>query len=141
LTDIEMIIRPYLPEDENAVILLWQECGLLRSWNDPKADIQRKLKVNPELFLVGLINGKVAATVMGGYEGHRGWVNYLAVDPRFRRQGIGRQMMEAVEARLQGLNCPKINLQVRESNKEVITFYRRLGYAVDAVISLGKRLK
>ncbi len=134
-------IRAFRPDDQQKVIRLWEKCALVAPQNDPAADIACKLKVQPDLFLVGLLDRDIVATVMAGYEGHRGWVNYLAVDPRFRRQGIGRQMMEAVEARLQGLNCPKINLQVRESNKEVITFYRRLGYAVDAVISLGKRLK
>ena len=78
-----MVIRPYLSADENAVVKLWRKCNLLRSWNNPKRDIKRKLGVGSELFLVGLVDDKVVAAVMGGYEGHRGWVNYLAVDPTY----------------------------------------------------------
>jgi len=94
LPNIEMTIRPYLPDDENAVVELWRKCNLSRAWNNPKQDIERKLRVNPELFLVGLIDGKVVTTVMGGYEGHRGWVNYLAVDPACQGRSLGRQINE-----------------------------------------------
>ncbi len=92
-----MIIRPYLPEDETDVIKLWQRCNLVRPWNDPGSDIARKLKMNPELFLVGIIDNAVMATAMGGYEGHRGWVNYLAVDPAYQRKGFGRLIIEEIE--------------------------------------------
>ncbi|KPJ78562.1 MAG: acetyltransferase GCN5 [Deltaproteobacteria bacterium SG8_13] len=134
-------IRPFRLDDRQEVIRLWERCALVVPQNDPVADIACKLQVQPELFLVGVMKAAVVATVMAGYDGHRGWVNYLAVDPRHRRRGIGRSMMEAAEAKLRKLGCPKINLQVRESNGEVIAFYRQLGYAVDAVVSLGKRLK
>lgn len=133
-------IRPFQPDDERAVIDLWHACDLIRPWNDPVKDIQRKLKVNPELFLVGVAGEQVVATVMVGYEGHRGWINYLAVHPDYRRQGYGRLLMQLAEVLLRELGCPKINLQVRTSNKGVIEFYRKLGYQVDEVVSLGKRL-
>ena len=136
----DMLIKPYIPEYENAVIELWERCELTRPWNNPNVDIERKLKVNPEMFLVGMIDGKVAATVMGGYEGHRGWVNYLAVDPQYRRQGLGRQMMEAVEKKLLEKGCPKINIQIRVDNSEALAFYDKIGYKTDDVISMGKRL-
>jgi ribosomal protein S18 acetylase RimI-like enzyme len=97
--------------------------------------------VNPELFLVGLVDEKVIATCMAGYEGHRGWINYLAVAPDYRRQGIAAKMMEVVERKLQELGCPKINLQVRANNIAVIAFYERLGFAQDRVLSMGKRLE
>lgn len=136
-----MEIRPFIADDEPAVIELWDRCGLLRPWNDPKRDIQRKLLVNPELFLVGLIQGNVVATAMAGYEGHRGWINYLAVSPDYQRQGLGREIMEAAELRLRAIGCPKINLQVRTGNQSVIDFYRQLGFQIDDVVSLGKRLE
>ena len=136
----DMLIKPYIPEYENAVIELWERCELTSPWNNPNVDIERKLKVNPEMFLVGMIDGKVAATVMGGYEGHRGWVNYLAVDPQYRRQGLGRQMMEAVEKKLLEKGCPKINIQIRVDNSEALAFYDKIGYKTDDVISMGKRL-
>jgi len=135
-----MRIRAYQAADESAVIALWRECDLVRPWNDPRKDIQRKLTEHPELFLVGLIEEEQVATVMAGYEGHRGWINYLAVSPAYRRRGYGRQMMAEAEQLLRNLHCPKINLQVRTSNRSVIEFYQRLGYAVDEVVSLGKRL-
>ena len=96
--------------------------------------------MQPELFLVGLEHDSIVATVMAGYEGHRGWLNYLAVSPEWRYKGLGRQIVTAAETALAELNCPKINLQVRTSNREAIEFYRSLGYSVDDVISMGKRL-
>lgn len=135
-----MQIREFQPTDQEAVIALWIRCGLTRPWNNPHADIERKLAVDPDLFLVGEIDGAIVASVMGGYEGHRGWINYLAVDPSMQRRGLGRQMMDAVEARLLALGCPKINLQVRDTNEQATGFYRAIGYAVDPVVSFGKRL-
>jgi ribosomal protein S18 acetylase RimI-like enzyme len=135
-----MRIRAFEPADEAAVVALWQECELTRSWNDPHKDIARKLAVQPELFLVGVTDGAVMASVMAGYEGHRGWMNYLAVAPRFRGRGFGRALVEQVEHALLERGCPKINLQVRASNPQAVAFYRRLGYAPEESISLGKRL-
>ena len=137
----EMLIRPYSADNEDAVVELWQRCGLTRPWNDPHKDIARKLKVNPELFLVGFVNGKVAASAVAGYEGHRGWVNYLAVDPDFQRKGLGRQMMQNVEQALAQTGCPKVNIQVRTGNLNAIEFYKNLGYKIDETVSMGKRLE
>lgn len=135
-----MNIRPFQTSDTSSVISLWQRCELLRPWNDPTKDIQRKLRVQREFFLVGTLDEIVAATAMAGYEGHRGWVNYLAVDPEHRHQGFGRDIMNAVERLLSSAGCPKINVQVRGTNPTAIAFYRRLGYQVDDVVGLGKRL-
>ena len=135
-----MEIRPYAPADEDAVVALWRRCALLRPWNDPRKDIQRKLTTQPELFLVGELAGTVVATVMAGYDGHRGWVNYLAVAPEHRSKGYGRLLMQYIEERLTAMGCPKLNLQVRTGNTAVLEFYRRLGYSVDETVSLGKRL-
>src|SRR5262249_59335693 len=88
-----MEIRPFEPGEEAQVIALWERCGLTRPWNDPHKDIRRKLRVRPDLFLVGLLEGKVVATVMAGYDGHRGWISYLGVDPDHRRRGLGRAIM------------------------------------------------
>ncbi len=134
-------IRPFRPEDQEPVVALWQRCGLLRPWNDPRKDIARKLRVQGELLLVGTVDGVVVAAVMAGYEGHRGWINYLAVSPEHRRAGLGRAMMAAAEGRLKALGCPKVNLQIRRDNPEVVAFYARLGYLEDAVVSMGKRLE
>jgi ribosomal protein S18 acetylase RimI-like enzyme len=136
-----LLIRPYEDSDRDAVIELWHACDLVVPWNDPARDIERKLKVRPDLFLVGEIEGRVAATCMAGYEGHRGWVNYLAVSPAYRRTGFGRLMMEAAEARLAAAGCPKLNVQIRTTNREVVEFYRSIGYKTDDVFSMGKRLE
>lgn len=135
-----MEIRAYRPDDEQEVVRLWQRCGLTRPWNDPRLDIQRKLAEQPELLLVGRQGGRLVATVMLGYDGHRGWVNYLAVDPDQQGQGLGRAMMAEAERLLTARGCPKINLQVRTSNRQVIAFYERIGYRVDDVVGMGKRL-
>ncbi|UYP32149.1 GNAT family acetyltransferase [Pseudomonas sp. Z8(2022)] len=135
-----MLIRPFRLSDEAAVVDLWQRCDLTRPWNDPYKDIQRKLKVQPELFLVGEIDGELVASAMAGYEGHRGWVNYLAVSPQRRQQGLARQLMAYIEEQLLAMGCPKLSLQVRDTNRAALAFYERLGYKVDASVSLGKRL-
>jgi ribosomal protein S18 acetylase RimI-like enzyme len=136
-----MNIRPFRTEDEAFVIELWKQCGLVRPWNDPTKDIRRKGAVQPELFLVGVMDGSIIATVMAGYEGHRGWMNYLAVSPIHRCKGLARMIVAAAEDELRKLGCPKINLQVRNDNSEAIGFYQRMGYLEDAVVSLGKRLE
>ncbi len=136
-----LIIRPYEPHDVQAVIDLWQQCGLTVAWNDPNKDIARKLQVNPELFLVGVEGEQVVATVMAGYEGHRGVINYLAVAPGRQRGGLGRRMMDEAEQLLKAQGCPKINLQVRATNTEVIAFYESIGYTVEQNVNMGKRLE
>jgi ribosomal protein S18 acetylase RimI-like enzyme len=133
-------IRPFAPVDEDAVVDLWQRCALLRPWNDPRKDIQRKLTTQAELFLVGDLQGSIVATIMAGYDGHRGWVNYLAVDPAHRSKGYGRSLMQRVEELLTTRGCPKLNIQVRADNQEVLQFYRKIGYLADNAVSLGKRL-
>jgi len=135
-----MHIRPFQEHDEPAVIALWEACGLTRSWNDPRKDVARKLAVQREWFLVGCVDERVVASVMAGYDGHRGWVNYLAVAPDARLKGAGRRLMAEVERLLQAAGCPKLNLQVRTGNAAVLEFYRRIGYAQDEVVSFGRRL-
>jgi ribosomal protein S18 acetylase RimI-like enzyme len=135
-------IRTYSESDEAAVVELWRQVFPgSPSWNHPETDIQRKLSVQRELFLVAALGSEIVGTAMAGYDGHRGWVYYVAVSPRRRRQGIGTALMNSVEQRLASLGCPKLNLQVRASNHEVVSFYESLGYAVEERISMGKRLE
>ena len=135
-----MDIRAYQVKDEAEVIQLWQECGLCVPQNDPVKDIQRKLLTNPELFLVGFEDKQIVATVMGGFEGHRGWINYLAVKTSSQGQGYAQDIMSAIESLLKACGCPKINLQVRATNEKVIAFYESIGYSNDHVVGMGKRL-
>jgi ribosomal protein S18 acetylase RimI-like enzyme len=135
-----MKIQPYSPKYEAAVIALWQKCDLTRPYNDPQKDIARKMKVNPELFLIGLEGDKVIATAMGGYDGHRGWVNYVGVDPDYQRKRLGQQIMQAVEKALLAIGCPKFNLLVRTDNLGAIEFYKSLGFNQEDCVEMGKRL-
>jgi len=141
------VIRPFRGEDTEAVVALWRRAGLVVPWNDPYRDIERKLTVQPELFLVvddGSADPGASASVIGvamvGYDGHRGWVNYLAVDEARRGEGIGAAIMAEAERLLVERGCPKLNLQVRSTNQGVIDWYRSLGYEPDHAVSLGKRL-
>ena len=136
-----LTIRPFQSSDQESVIALWNRCGLVRTWNDPHKDIARKLRVNPEWFLVAEHEGAVIASVMVGYEGHRGWINYLAVDPEAQRNGTGRALMAEAERVLRAAGCPKISLQVRRTNRDVISFYEKIGFTAEDVVSLGKRLE
>ncbi|MFT5657371.1 MAG: ribosomal protein S18 acetylase RimI-like enzyme [Gammaproteobacteria bacterium] len=135
-----MNIKPYQKDNQQAVIDLWQACKLVVPSNNPEKDIQRKMLVDPDLFLIGELAGEIVATVMGGYEGHRGWINYLAVSPDHQRKGYARAMMQRVEILIQEKGCPKINLQVRGTNSDVIKFYQAIGYDVENAVGLGKRL-
>ena len=136
----QLAIRSLRATDESDVINLWHRCNLVVPQNDPNKDIEMKLQVQPELFLVGIISNRIVSTVMSGYDGHRGWIYYLAVDPDFQQNGIGRRMVEKTETKLRKLGCSKINLQVRNSNKAVISFYQHIGFLDDDVLGMGKRL-
>ena len=137
----EIIIRPYRSADQEDVVQLWKTCDLVVPWNDPVKDIEFKLQVDAELLLVAEYRGRPIGTAMGGYEGHRGWLYYLAVHPDFRRRGLGRRLVEEVEARLTERGCPKVNLMVRKTNSLVIDFYHSLGFTENEVVCLGKMLK
>jgi len=135
-----MQIRVFDQADSSAVIALWRACGLTRPWNSPSRDIARKIAEQPDLFLVAEMDGQVIGAVMGGYDGHRGSINYLAVAPEHQGTGVGRALVERVEDLLRQRGCPKINLQVRLGNGDVGDFYRALGYEPFQVIDFGKRL-
>lgn len=134
-----LTIRPIVNKDIPAVIKIWETCELLVPWNDPLQDIKLKMDFQPELFFVGEAEDHVWATLMAGYEGHRGWINYLAVVPEVRGRGYGRCMMEHALAKLRELGCPKVNLMIRKSNMDKLGFYRKLGFLEDDIIGLGYR--
>lgn len=137
----DLRIRAFAQDDKEQVINLWRECNLLFPGNDPNNDIRLKVAFQPDLFLVGLANQQIAATLMAGYDGHRGWLNYLGVLPEYQGRGFGRKIvLHAVEL-LKSLECPKINLQVRNNNPGVIGFYRKLGFIEHEVSSMQLRLE
>ena len=134
-------IVKYRSEYQDAVVDLWKKCNLTVPQNDPVEDIQKKIDFQPKLFFIALLNCKMIGSVMVGYEGHRGWINYLAVLPDCQRHGYGRELVEKAINELKKLGCLKVNLQVRRSNISAVEFYKHLGFKEDDVVSLGKRLK
>ena len=137
-----MVIREFTESDTATVAALWREVFPDNPpHNRPEDDIKRKLKIQRELFFVAELDLRIVGTAMGGYDGHRGWVYYVAVDPRYRKRGIGEALMRKVEDGLRAIGCHKINLQVREGNEEVVAFYKKLGYHVEPRVSMGKKLE
>ena len=136
----QIVVRDFVSEDTDAVIALWGGCDLLRPWNDPHKDVARKLTDKNGAFWVATTGDDVIASVMVGYDGHRGSINYLAVAPDFQRTGVGARLMQQAEAFLVALGCPKVSFCVRKDNADVLAFYDGLGYDVDDVHFLGKRL-
>jgi ribosomal protein S18 acetylase RimI-like enzyme len=134
-------IRLFDPKDEIQLIDLWVECGLVVPWNDPKKDIRRKFLNSPQLFFVGEADGEIIASCMAGYDGHRGWVYYLAVKTKYQNQGIASLILSHSENALLKVGCPKIDLMVRNTNSEIISFYHKVGYKNDPVVVLSKRLQ
>lgn len=135
-----MHIRTFASEDTKAVIQLWQDCGLTRPWNDPHLDIQRKMNFQPDLFYVGVLKQQIIASAMFGYDGHRGWLNYLGVTPKHRGQGYSARLISHGCAALKQLGCPKLNLQLRTENSRLGHFYQDLGFTKDDCSSYGIRL-
>jgi ribosomal protein S18 acetylase RimI-like enzyme len=136
-----MLLRVYQDADEAAVIALWKEVlPDSAPHNDPVTAIRKKLAVERDLFFVAVVEETVVGTVMGGYDGHRGWVYSVAVTPKHRRKGIGAALIRHLESALVARGCLKINLQVRRSNAGVIPFYESLGYSVEEIVSMGKRM-
>ncbi|MDF2992026.1 MAG: family acetyltransferase [Microbacterium sp.] len=133
-------IRPFTLVDEDAVVALWDEAGLTRPWNDPHADIRRKLTVQPELFLVAVDAEVIVGSVMAGYDGHRGWLYYLAAAASHRGSGVGRALVAEAERLLEALGCPKVQLMVRPDNVGARGFYDALGYEPFETWATGKRL-
>ncbi|MRT13299.1 GNAT family acetyltransferase [Enterobacteriaceae bacterium RIT711] len=135
-----MEIRVFRQDDFEEVITLWERCDLLRPWNDPEMDIERKLNHDADLFLVAEVGGEVVGSLMGGYDGHRGSAYYLGVHPEYRGRGIANALLSRLEKKLIARGCPKIQIMVREENELVIGMYERLEYEQQDVMLLGKRL-
>lgn len=133
-------LRAFDRPDADAVVALWTAAGLTRPWNDPYRDIDRKLTVQPELFLVAVDAERIVGSVMAGYDGHRGWLYYLAVDPVRRGERIGSSLVAHAERLLYGMGCPKVQLMVRPENAAARGFYEALGYESFDTWATGKRL-
>jgi len=137
---VTLAFREARDADVESVISLWKACELTRAWNDPYKDIQFAREGQTSTVLVGLLEGRIVASVMAGHDGHRGVLYYLAVDPAFQKRGFGKAAVSAAEAWLRERGVWKVNLMVRSDNEKAGRFYERLGYAVNPVTSFGKRL-
>lgn len=136
-----MVIRSFAAGDAAAVEGLWAAVFPdRRAWSQPAVYLARKRALDDELLLVAEHDERLVGAVAIGWDGVRGWVYHLAVDPAARRRGIGSALMRAAEERLRARGCPKINLQVGTDNQAVVRFYERLGYAIEPRISMGRTL-
>ena len=135
-----LTIRDFMPPDTASAIALWEACRLTRPWNDPQKDISRKMTDNNGCCWVAEVSGVVVASIMIGYDGHRGSINYLAIAPEHQRSGLGAKLMRRAEAYLIERKCPKVSFCVRKNNEAILAFHRQLGYEIDVVQFLGKRL-
>jgi ribosomal protein S18 acetylase RimI-like enzyme len=133
-------IIPYSNQYQTAVINLWQQCRLIVPSNDPIEDIRKKREFQPTLFFIALLHDQVIGSIMVGYEGHRGWINYLAVLPSFQNQGYGKLLINKAITELRILGCVKVNLQIRPDNLPVIKFYQHLGFKQEDRINMSLRL-
>ena len=127
--------------ETESVVALWDEAGLLRPWNDPRADIALALGKAGSTVLAGRVDGGLVATVMVGWDGHRGWIYYLAVAQAARRRGFGGAMLAAAEAWLKGHDAPKLNLLIRSENAAVKKFYESQGYRTGDIAMMQKALR
>ena len=135
-------IRPFRDGDEEDVVALWRVCGLVRPWNNPRRDIDSALGAeSSEVFVAVTGDGeeRIVGSVMAGYDGHRGWVYYVAADPEHRSRGLGGQLMRHAETWLEGLGAPKVMLMIREENEGVRRFYEGLGYEVERRTIMSRR--
>lgn len=138
----DLLIRVYAESDREAVVEIWDAAFAEDPpRNAPQLVIDRKQGVQPELFLVAIHRGRLVGTVLGGYDGFRGWAYHLAVHPEHRHRGFGRRLVESLEQRLRELGCAKLNLQIRAGNRGVRAFYERLGYDVEERVAMGKVLE
>ena len=135
-----LAIAPLEDVDIDAVIALWQRCGLTRPWNDPRADIALARQGSNATVLLGRDGDAIVASVLVGHDGHRGWVYYVAVDPDCRHKGYGRVIMDAAEHWLRARGIEKLQLMVRPDNGQVQAFYRSLGYSEQERIIYAKWL-
>ena len=134
-------IRPYQKQDRGGLLSLWTEIfPVSLPHNNPETSLDKKLRHDPDLLLVSVMDGMVVGSVMGGFDGHRGWIYSLAVTPSLRRKGIASALMHAIEEKLRERGCLKVNLQVVSSNNAVVALYEELGFHVEERISMGKKL-
>jgi ribosomal protein S18 acetylase RimI-like enzyme len=135
-----LTVAPLADADIAGVIALWRRCGLVRPWNDPEADIALARQNANADILLGRAGDAIAASVLVGHDGHRGWVYYVSVDPKYQRKDFGRAIMAAAEDWLRARGIEKLQLMVRGDNTQVQAFYESLGFGEQKRIVYAKWL-
>ncbi|KSV18390.1 acetyltransferase [Dehalococcoides mccartyi] len=139
--ELHIDFRQYKRSDRKNVLGLWKICKLTHPWETPQKDIDQRIKTSPDLFLVCLNDNNIIATVMGRCDENRGWIEYLAVHPSFRRKKIGRQLIKIIEDRLLKKGCDEIDLLLQQDNQEATNFLQMVGYRIINMTYMGKRLQ
>ena len=140
MAEAPLTFRPLVDGDVESVVRLWETCGLTRPWNDPRKDIGFARGKPSSAIILGVVGIDVVSSIMVGHDGHRGSIYYVAVAPDRQRRGIGRATVAAGERWLKAQGVWKVNLLVREDNAEARGFYQQLGYDLNPVFPMGRRL-
>lgn len=138
--ELHISFRDYRRRDRKAVLELWKMCQLTQPWEEPAKHINQRIRVHPDLFLVCWTDDRIIATVMGRCDENRGWVEYLAVHPSFRKKGIGRQLVRIIEDRLHKKGCSEISILIDPNKAAAIEFSRRAGYGTKNATLMRKSL-
>jgi ribosomal protein S18 acetylase RimI-like enzyme len=140
---LEMVkIRKFRQTDKDSVITIWKDVfNPQKPHNDPELVINMKTKHNDGLFFIAEENKQLIGTIMGGFDGHRGWLYSLAVSPKYRRKGVGTLLVNKVLNELINLGCIKVNLQIYSDNRSTVEFYKKIGFLIEDRISMGKKIK
>lgn len=134
------IIREFQDNDYPEVLSLWNSCQIVVRKSDEFQELKKILVLNPDIFLVVVESQKIIGSVIGTWDGRRGWINHLAVSAEKRNLGIGTALLKEVENRLASKGCTKINLTILPNNQEVITFYKAEGYLEEQVVFMSKKI-
>ena len=135
-----MDIKTFTEEYTDDVLSLWKSVNLCANIEEARADILTKLSFQPELFFVAIHHKDLLGTCMAGFDGHRGWIYYLAVNPNFQKRGIGKALIHHAEIALKKLRCSKVLLMVADENIEVSNFYKNLNFETSPVKVFGKKI-
>ena len=125
-----MKIEKYSMKSYVEVITLWRKAGISVGSSDTKEELEKMYQRNPQLFLIGKINKKIVGVVMGGFDGRRGYLHHLAIDPDYQKRGYGKIMMDALLGKFRKMGVHKIHLFIEKYNKEVVKFYSNSGWEI-----------
>ncbi len=137
-----MLIREFNMTDYYKVIRLWEKCNIVLGISDSVQEFKKVHDSHPDLILVGEINNKIISAVLGSFDGRRGWVHHLAVDPEYQGKGYGKMLIDELEKRFIKYGVVKYHLMIFKDNLKVVNFYKKLGFHLrDDIVTMSKALK